>query len=575
MRWPFFIHSPAASRSLSDPGGWQYGLCMLRLLILFVLLSLGCGDDDTPADTSRDVTDSDVFDSAADTSDTSDTDTTDAPDTTPEDTGSADASTDAADDASDGGSDAPVDVPPGECDGTNLGSMLGESLAAGELGEISHVATTCAGEVVDGPDQVFAWTAPDDGTYVFDTNGSDVDTGIELLETDCETVIACNDDDGAGASSLIRHEVTAGEVVVIVVFGYRGATDDYVLSVTEDGGATETDCGDMLDNDRDGNADCLDSDCDDEPSCTETMCDDEIDNDGDGDTDCLDIDCRDEPSCREDCDDMVDNDGDGRIDCEDLDCSGDPTCIETRCDDGEDDDGDSLIDCEDPDCGRDDACIETNCADGVDDDDDGDIDCADPDCEGDEACTETDCADGEDDDADGDIDCADRDCRGDSACGEDSCTNRRDDDDDGFTDCMDSECACAAACRMDTCPDENLGRRTGMAVASGMISSAAGCTDGLRTGSCAGNGPERTFRFRATAAGTYTFNTEGSEDLGADTVLYVLEGATCGGEELRCNDDTSGLDSSVRVRLDANEEVVIVVDTFRNPGRFVLNITPP
>ncbi len=550
---------------------------LFALLFAFISVCPGCGDDDagptdtSAADTSDAAVDSaDPVDSAVEDSAVEDADVADV--LVDGDTGSQDATGDAMADAD---AMVEVDAGPGECDGTNLASMMGDALFAGALGTVDHVATTCAGESVEGPDQVFSFTAPRDATFVFDTNDSALDTGLEIRETDCETVIECNDDGGAGASSLVRHEMSAGDTVVIIVFGYRGSTGDVVLNITEDTGATETLCGDGLDNDRDGDVDCRDRDCADDPTCTETMCGDGLDNDRDGDTDCLDLDCRDVPECVEVCDDEVDNDGDGRIDCEDLDCSADPSCIETECADGEDDDGDSLIDCADDDCNDDPACIETECDDGIDDDDDDLIDCADPDCDGDPACSETDCADGVDDDEDGAIDCADSDCAGDSDCGEDSCRDRRDDDMDGFIDCLDSECACEAACRVDTCPDENLGRRTGMAVASGMISSAAGCTDGLRTGSCAGEGPERTFRFQATTAGVYVFDTNGSEDLGADTVLYVLEGATCGGAELECNDDTSGLDSSVRVRLDAKEEVVIVVDTFRRAARFVLNISAP
>ena len=55
----------------------------------------------------------------------------------------------------------------------------------------------------------------------------------------------------------------------------------------------EADCGNMVDDDNDGDTDCADSDCTGNMSCpeTETICDDNVDNDFDGETDCADSDC--------------------------------------------------------------------------------------------------------------------------------------------------------------------------------------------------------------------------------------------------------------------------------------------
>jgi hypothetical protein len=128
-------------------------------------------------------------------------------------------------------------------------------------------------------------------------------------------------------------------------------------------------CDNGLDDDGDGDLDCLDSDC--EGSCPE-VCDDGIDNDGDGDLDCVDADC--DGKCVEDCDDGRDNDGDGEADCLDSDCNG--LCPEI-CDDGLDNDGNGAIDCADPACAGE--CPE-DCLDGNDNDADGAVDCLDPDC---------------------------------------------------------------------------------------------------------------------------------------------------------------------------------------------------
>ena len=62
----------------------------------------------------------------------------------------------------------------------------------------------------------------------------------------------------------------------------------------------ETNCGDGVDNDSDGDTDCADSDCAADPLCsstTEIDCADGVDNDNDGDTDCADSDCSGHPSC--------------------------------------------------------------------------------------------------------------------------------------------------------------------------------------------------------------------------------------------------------------------------------------
>ncbi len=195
-------------------------------------------------------------------------------------------------------------------------------------------------------------------------------------------------------------------------------------------GATENKCDDGLDNDGDGDVDCADSDCLDDPACEgigETECDDAIDNDGDGLTDCDDPDCMDDPACTgetEDCGDATDNDGDGLVDCDDPDCADNPACPgeEQICDDGVDNDADGDVDCADADCEGDPACpgMELVCDDEVDNDADGDVDCADADCRFDPACegqTELDCSNQVDDDEDGDVDCDDSDCVNDVACG--------------------------------------------------------------------------------------------------------------------------------------------------------------
>ena len=166
-------------------------------------------------------------------------------------------------------------------------------------------------------------------------------------------------------------------------------------------------CGDGLDNDRDGLADCTDPDCE-SAACPED-CLDGRDNDANGATDCADSACVE--VCIEDCEDEVDNDRDGLLDCADPDCLRHAECAED-CGDGVDNDYDGLTDCADADCRSSPSCEEV-CIDGVDNDLDGLVDCEDADCTGE--CTEL-CDDGVDNNANGDVDCADVDCWGVGSC---------------------------------------------------------------------------------------------------------------------------------------------------------------
>jgi len=110
---------------------------------------------------------------------------------------------------------------------------------------------------------------------------------------------------------------------------------DGSLGVEEDPEPGPEDCGNGIDDDRDGQTDCADTECTDSPLCDGAIpevCDNNRDDDLDGDVDCLDDDCDTDPFCDgpgiEICANMVDDDGDGDIDCADLDCVNHPNCIQ-------------------------------------------------------------------------------------------------------------------------------------------------------------------------------------------------------------------------------------------------------
>jgi hypothetical protein len=136
-------------------------------------------------------------------------------------------------------------------------------------------------------------------------------------------------------------------------------------------------CGNGIDDDCNGLADCFDSACKGLPSCIDhkkEICNNGIDDDGNGLVDCKDPACLGDPACfvpgHEICNNGLDDDDDGLVDCKDPDCFVDPTCIvnpgKEICDNGIDDNGDKLVDCSDPQCKSFPACLSAACTADVD-----------------------------------------------------------------------------------------------------------------------------------------------------------------------------------------------------------------
>ncbi len=448
-------------------------------------------------------------------------------------------------------------------------------------------------------EQTFRWTAPFAGRYVFDTNGSNYDTALYLLNGGCNGVqFACDDDDGIGTQSQIIENLFAGQTIIVVVDGFASREGNFILSInaTEQGLCTDMvdndndglidcqdpdcsgepicvmgeDCLDGFDNDGDGLTDCADPDCGGFPLCGPENCGDMFDNDGDGQIDCLDPDCAMAPNCAfERCDDFVDNDGDGQVDCADADCQGFPLCGPEQCADGFDNDGDGQIDCLDIDCQANPNCAPPEiCDDLVDNDLDGSTDCADPDCQGFPLCGFEVCVDGFDNDGDGQTDCDDSDCLMDPMCimVELNCTDGIDNDGDALTDCADPDCAMDPICQMNACVNVVLGSAIGPSVAVGNTSGGGNDTTPNCTGSIAA---DIGHLWTAPFSGTFTFDTNGSA---FDSAIYVLD-SDCNGPQLECSDTGPG-DETVSVALNAGQTVVVVVDGFAtSTGPYVLNIT--
>lgn len=90
--------------------------------------------------------------------------------------------------------------------------------------------------------------------------------------------------------------------------------------------STETNCTDGNDEDCDGLTDCDDADCDGDPACP--TCGDATCDTGLGENQCsCPADCGTPPSTETNCTDGNDEDCDGNTDCADADCVDDPACI--------------------------------------------------------------------------------------------------------------------------------------------------------------------------------------------------------------------------------------------------------
>jgi hypothetical protein len=173
--------------------------------------------------------------------------------------------------------------------------------------------------------------------------------------------------------------------------GSRDATLDGVTDSLRDGrldgpsdrgsdsvicGAIEI-CGNGIDDDCNGLADCFDRACQSDPACIDRkkeVCDNGRDDDGNGLVDCKDPACFGDKACvvpgREICNNNLDDDDDGLVDCKDPDCAKDPACVvnpgDEICDNGKDDNGDGLVDCSDPKCKTFPACLQAACLPDVD-----------------------------------------------------------------------------------------------------------------------------------------------------------------------------------------------------------------
>lgn len=155
----------------------------------------------------------------------------------------------------------------GDCPEQDLGGVIGEAVAEGQITRESIRYRYCGSgsgdsggsdgwgtgsggsssgsgwdsadgtPPPDGPDDggspgvSFLWTAPSSGVFVFDTCGSNFDTTLGVRAPDCAgDTLECNDD-WYGLKSRVQVPADAGETYVVVVSGFSGDVGRYMLNV--------------------------------------------------------------------------------------------------------------------------------------------------------------------------------------------------------------------------------------------------------------------------------------------------------------------------------------------------------
>jgi hypothetical protein len=114
------------------------------------------------------------------------------------------------------------------CPDGDLGSSLPISLDGTTRGALNTQGGSCGGS--SGPERVYRFTVPSTSMYFIDVMGMDFDTTLTILDGTCGgPEIACNDDGGPGSQIVL--ELTAGQVIMIVVDAYGSGSGAFTLTI--------------------------------------------------------------------------------------------------------------------------------------------------------------------------------------------------------------------------------------------------------------------------------------------------------------------------------------------------------
>ena len=107
------------------------------------------------------------------------------------------------------------------CVDVELGSVIPVSVAGNNEGGPDNLVPSCGYDGGNTSEVVYRFTAPQDGTYVIDTFGSEADTIVTVLDG-CDGVeLACNDDVGTARASELVIDLVADQQVIIGVDGWN------------------------------------------------------------------------------------------------------------------------------------------------------------------------------------------------------------------------------------------------------------------------------------------------------------------------------------------------------------------
>jgi len=118
------------------------------------------------------------------------------------------------------------------CADAVLSATLPHTVGGSTVGARNDWEASCVESA--SPDVTYQFTAPASGTFVFDTFGSAIDTVLHAYDGCDGEELDCSDDLGGAYVSEIELDLSAGEVVVVVVDGFFDSTEGaYVLNVRE------------------------------------------------------------------------------------------------------------------------------------------------------------------------------------------------------------------------------------------------------------------------------------------------------------------------------------------------------
>jgi len=208
----------------------------------------GCGDDTTavgedgsstssgaPSTTGVDPTDADASTTGEPDASSSGVGSSDDAVTGDGSTSSEESTTTGSAESTDEGSTTDPSETGENADDVCPGNVLGPNVPDTAMGTTSSASNDTAGSCggASGRDIAYTFTAPSTGAFTFDTEGSELDTVLYVLDGECTgPEIACNDD-GAGSQSALTVQLAQDQTITVVVDGFSIFGDPYTLRVRE------------------------------------------------------------------------------------------------------------------------------------------------------------------------------------------------------------------------------------------------------------------------------------------------------------------------------------------------------